>query len=295
MDMTQSSEKHTTWPVPKKPKAGLYLVATPIGNLRDITLRALDVLTAADVIVCEDTRVSGKLLQAFDIKAPSLLSYNDHSDDKRREQIVAEIRAGKIVALISDAGCPLISDPGYKLVRFCAEQGLPVTSIPGPSAVITGLQLSSLPSDAFCFIGFLPAKQKARRDALMHWKSQAATLIAYETGPRLYDSLCDIHAVLGNRKVCMARELTKMYEEVRTEAVINLITHYKEHGAPKGEIVLIIEGSADKVWRESELKKSLIEALKTMRTKEAAAYISEISGEQKKVIYDMALKLSGKA
>lgn len=292
--MTQGTEKRSIWPEPKTLKAGLYLVATPIGNLRDITLRALDVMGAADVIVCEDTRVSGKLLQAYDIKAPLLLSYNDHSDEKRREQIVQNIQAGKVVALISDAGCPLISDPGYKLVRFCTEQGIPVTSIPGASAVITGLQLSALPSDAFCFIGFLPSKEKARRDYLSDWKTQKATLIAYETGPRLQDALADIAAVLGNRKMCVARELTKMFEEIRTELVDDLIRYYAEKGAPKGEIVLVIEGASEAAMSESDLEAAIMGALKTMKTKDAAAYVAEISGVPKKTIYDLALKLSGK-
>lgn len=292
--MTQSTEKRSIWPEPKTLKAGLYLVATPIGNLRDITLRALDVLGAADLIVCEDTRVSGKLLQAYDIKAPHLLSYNDHSDENRREHIVQKIRDGKVVALISDAGCPLISDPGYKLVRFCAEQGIPVTSIPGASALIMGLQLSALPSDAFSFIGFLPAKEKARRDYLSEWKAQKATLIAYETGPRLQDALVDIAAVLGNRKVCVARELTKMFEEVRTDFAEDLTRHYVEKGAPKGEIVLVIEGASEAVMNEADLEGAIINALKTMKTKDAAAYVAEISGMPKKLIYDLALKLSGK-
>lgn len=291
--MNNTSEKHSKWPEAKTLPSGLYIVATPIGNLRDITLRALDTLAAADTIVCEDTRVSGKLLKAYSIEG-KMLSYNDHSDDKRREMILRKIRAGECVALISDAGCPLISDPGYKLVQACMKEGLMITSIPGASAVITGLQLSGLPSDQFCFMGFLPSKLKARQDFLMEWKAQGATLVAYETGPRLFDSLGDIYHVLGNRKVSVARELTKMFEEIQSGLVLDLIEYYKVKGAPKGEIVLVIEGASQKIWTEEELEQALSDALRTMKTKDAANNIAEISGMPRKIIYEMALNLSGK-
>ena len=295
--MTHSSEKRIKWPEATNGgpglKAGLYIVATPIGNLRDITLRALDTLAAADVIICEDTRVSGKLFKAYSINA-QMISYNDHSDEKKRGSILEKIEMGQAVALISDAGCPLISDPGYKLVRSALERGLFVTSIPGASAVITGLQLSGLPSDSFSFIGFLPNKLKARQDFLRDWAGVQTTLVAYETGPRLLDALGDIVSVMGARKVTVARELTKMYEEVRSGMASDLVDHYKEAGAPKGEIVLIIEGAVDKIWSASEIEAALSEALQSMKTKQAAGYIADLSGRPRKELYDLALKLSGK-
>jgi len=295
--MTHSSEKRIKWPEATNGqpglKAGLYIVATPIGNLRDITLRALDTLGAADVIICEDTRVSGKLLKAYSIDG-QMISYNDHSDEKKRDSILGKIEAGQSVALISDAGCPLISDPGYKLVRSAMERGLFVTSIPGASAVITGLQLSGLPSDSFAFIGFLPNKQKARQNYLRDWAGVQTTLVAYETGPRLKDALADIQTVLGTRKVTMARELTKMYEEIRSGLASDLADHYKEVGAPKGEIVLIIEGAVDKIWSDDEIKSALSEALQSMKTKQAAGYIADLSGRPRKELYDLALKLADK-
>lgn len=283
----------------KKPEGGgeaqtltpaLYLVATPIGNLRDITLRALDTLKGADKIACEDTRVTGKLLGAYDISKPTL-SYNDHSDEKKRGSILNEIEAGKSIALVSDAGSPLISDPGFKLVRDAIARGLKVTSIPGACAVIMGLQLSGLPSDSFSFIGFLPNKQKARKDHLQEWGAVQSTLVAYETGPRLLSSLSDIQDVYGDRRVCVARELTKMYEESKTDAVSSLIDYYENNGAPKGEIVLIIAGATDEIWDDDKVRIKLIEALKTMKTKDAANYVAEMSGRSKKDIYDMALSL----
>lgn len=295
--MTQSSEKRIKWPEATNGqpglKAGLYIVATPIGNLRDITLRALDTLAAADLVICEDTRVSGKLLKAYSINN-QMISYNDHSDEKKRDSIIDKIEAGQSVVLISDAGCPLISDPGYKLVRSALGRGLFVTSIPGASAVITGLQLSGLPSDSFAFIGFLPNKQKARQDYLRDWAGVQTTLVAYETGPRLRDSLADIHSIMGARKVTVARELTKMYEEIRSGGASELVEHYEGEGAPKGEIVLIIEGAVDKIWSELEIETALSEALQSMKTKQAAGYIADLSGRPRKQLYDLALKLSGK-
>lgn len=295
--MTHSNEKRIKWPEARSGqpglKAGLYIVATPIGNLRDITLRALDTLATADVIICEDTRVSGKLLKAYDIDA-HMMSYNDHSDEKKRVSILEKIESGQSVALISDAGCPLISDPGYKLVRHALERGMAVTSIPGASAVITGLQLSGLPTDSFSFIGFLPGKQKARQDYLRDWAGVRSTLVAYETGPRLLDALDDIQSILGARQVSVARELTKMYEETRSDYVSDLIVHYKQKGAPKGEIVLIIEGAKEKVWSAVDIEGALSEALKNMKTKQAAGYIADLSGRPRKELYDLALKLSGK-
>lgn len=269
-------------------------MATPIGNLRDITLRALDILRSVDKIACEDTRVSGKLLRAHDITKP-LIPYNDHSDENKRNVIFSLIENGKSVALISDAGSPLISDPGYKLVREAVQKGMYITTIPGACAVVSALQLSGLPSDQFTFMGFLPNKQKARQGFLSGFKALKTTLIAYETGPRLLAALEDILITMGDRQVCVARELTKMFEEVKTRSVSELIAYYSETGAPKGEIALVIEGAVDVEWTNEDIEAHLKEALQSMTTKDAAAKIAKLSGRPKKELYNLALKLSGKS
>jgi 16S rRNA (cytidine1402-2'-O)-methyltransferase len=271
-------------------KSGLHLVATPIGNLRDITLRALDVLNAADVIYCEDTRVTGKLLKAYNIQAP-LKIYNDHSDEHVRSTIVTDIQNGQSIALVSDAGMPLVSDPGYKLVRDCVEQGVMVTSIPGASAGLMALQLSGLPSDAFSFLGFLPSKTKARQDILNDWSSVQGSLILYENGSRLLGTLKDIEAVLGARSVCVARELTKLYEESRHGCVDELIAYYENIPKPKGEIVIIVGEGEQQELSEAEIEDALRAALKTMRVKQAAEFVSLKVNRPKSELYDMALKV----
>ncbi len=269
---------------------GLYIVATPIGNLRDMTLRALDVLQGVDLIACEDTRVSGKLLKAYDIKKP-LESYNDHSAKGQRGKLLEKLAQGGSIALISDAGMPLISDPGYKLVRDCLDLGINVTSLPGANAPLTALQLSGLPSDKFCFLGFLPAKEVARRKVLQEWQSAQASLIVFETGPRLLAALKDIEVVLGNREVAVIRELTKMYEQVKRARVLELIEYYEEAGQPKGEIVVVIAPPEQKALSEEEIKNRLKEALDIMSTKEAASQVAEETGLSKKVLYEMALEI----
>ena len=292
----QTSEKDTkekggSWLLPPRKKSmagGLYLVATPIGNLGDITLRALDVLASCERVICEDTRVTGKLLGYFGIKKP-MLPYNDHNADRQRMAVMEMLQGGAMVAFVSDAGMPLVSDPGYKLVRECVEAGIAVTSVPGANAPLAALQLSALPSDAFCFIGFLPNKTAARKKVLGEWKNTQASLIAFETGPRLHDSLSDIFDVLGNRDVAVARELTKLHEEVARGRVSDLIVSYR--GAPpKGEIVLVIGRGEAAVMNEAEIRAALKVALKSMSTKEAAAHVAEISGRSRKEIYSMALE-----
>ena len=272
-------------------RAGLYLVATPIGNLRDISLRALDVLRAVDLVLCEDTRVSGKLLARYEIDQ-TLKTYNDHSDAAWRDEILQRIEEGQKVALISDAGMPMISDPGYKLVRTAQEAGLYVSSVPGANAPLTALQLSGLPSDQFSFLGFLPSKAGARKDLLKLWGNVPSTLIAFETAPRLTKALGDVAEILGGREVAVTRELTKMYEEVRKGSAAELIEYYESEGLPKGEIVLVISPPAQKEFSDAEVAALLKDALKTMRTKEAAAHVAEQTGRSKAVLYDLALELS---
>lgn len=282
-------------------KSGLYLVATPIGNMRDISFRALDVLSSVDTIACEDTRITGKLLSAYRIKKP-MVQYNDHSAAKQRSRILQELAAGGRVALVSDAGTPLISDPGYKLVREVREQGFEVTAVPGANAVLTALQLSGLPSDAFSFIGFLPAKSTARKKTLEAWAAAPGSLVMYETAPRLEESLADMLAVLGNRQAGVARELTKMFEEVQSGSLEDLVKHYRKKGAPKGEIVVIVGSEATIATSDEEEKAKAVTiedqlriALKTMSVKDAAEAVAIASGKPKKTIYTLALKLSGKS
>lgn len=276
----------------KKPEAGLYLIATPIGNLRDITFRALDVLQTADIILCEDTRVTHKLLSAYGIKAKTKV-YNDHSDTHRRDEVIADIKGGQVVALASDAGMPMISDPGYKLVKACHEAGVCVTTLPGANAPLSALQLSGFPSDCFSFIGFLPTKTKARRDVLARWARVQTTLIAFETAPRLLASLKDIGEVLGTRDVAVVREITKMFEEVRKGTPENLLGQYAEKGLPKGEIVLVIAPPEEEIFSEDDLEGQIRNALKTMKTKEAAVFVAQNTGANKKELYYMALKVAG--
>ncbi len=271
-------------------RAGLYLVATPIGNLRDISLRALDVLAAADLIACEDTRVSGKLLAAYGISG-KLMPYNDHSDAGVRDRLMGAVSEGQVVVLISDAGMPLISDPGYKLVNAAAAAGIYVSSMPGANAPLMALQLSGLPSDRFTFLGFLPPKSAARCEVLQEWSGVQASLIAFEAAPRLLKSLEDIERVLGDRVIAVTRELTKMYEEVRKGSATELVEYYREYGLPKGEIVLVIAPPEARVYGAEQLESLLRDALEDMSTKDAAGLVARKTGHAKRDLYNMALGL----
>lgn len=267
---------------------GLYIVATPIGNLGDITLRALEVLRGCDAVACEDTRVTGKLMKHFGIKKP-LWRYDDHSDEKAREGILAAL-SDKAVALVSDAGTPLVSDPGYRLVRSAQERGLAVTSLPGACAAITGLTLSGLPNDRFLFAGFLPVKEQARLNALEEFTKLDATLIFYETGPRLVKSLHAIAAALPNRAVSVARELTKLHEEARTADPEILAAHYTQH-PPKGEIVLLIAPPAEQTRSADDIDALLRIELKSSKASQAAAKVAKETGADRKMLYARAMEL----
>jgi 16S rRNA (cytidine1402-2'-O)-methyltransferase len=274
-------------------KAGLLaLVATPIGNLGDISARALETLREADLIACEDTRVTGNLLSKFEIRRPTL-PYHDHNAETMRPKLIERLLQGETVALVSDAGMPLISDPGYKLVRKATEAGIAVTVIPGPSAPLAALVLSGLPSDRFLFAGFLPIKDGARRETLLELKSVRSTLLFFETGPRLADSLATCADVLGDRPAAVARELTKLYEEVRRDTLGALARHYEESGAPKGEIVVVI-GPPLPSETAYDVDAALETALKSMAVKEAAAAVAVASGKPRREIYARALALSGR-
>lgn len=268
---------------------GLYIVATPIGNLGDITLRAIETLRGVSAVACEDTRVTGKLLNHLGIRR-KLIRYDDHASEETRDHVL-EMAAGEPVALVSDAGTPLISDPGYKLVRLAKERGIAVTSLPGPSAAIVGLTLSGLPSDRFLFAGFLPPKDKARREALGELASVPATLVFYETAPRLGDALAAIADVLPGREVAVGRELTKKFEECRTGMPSELAAHYAAH-PPKGEIVLMVAPPvAAEAGEGVDVDALLLAALQHEKASQAAAQVARVTGLDRKALYSRALEL----
>ena len=275
-----------------KPTAGLYVVATPIGNAADITLRALDTLKRANAIACEDTRVTSKLMGIHGVTTP-LVSYHEHNAERMRPVLIGRMQAGETIALVSDAGTPLVSDPGYKLVRACVEAGVAVTALPGPSAVLTGLVLSGLPSDRFLFAGFLPNKSAARRTALGELVAVPATLVFYESPQRLAESLADMADVLGPREAAMARELTKLYEEVRRGPLPELAAHYAEAGPPKGEVVLVVAPpGAEAEVLAVDVDTALREALGRLSMRDAAAEVALLTGRPKREVYARALELA---
>jgi 16S rRNA (cytidine1402-2'-O)-methyltransferase len=266
---------------------GLYIVATPIGNLGDITLRSIEVLGAVSAIACEDSRVTGKLLNHLGIKK-RMVRYDDHADVGSRDRLLSLMRE-EPVALVSDAGTPLISDPGYRLVRAAREEGILVTSLPGPSAGVVALTLSGLPNDRFLFAGFLPHKAKAREDVLTELSGVPATLMFYETAPRLLDTLAAIDAVLPGREVAVARELTKRFEECRHGPPTEIAEHYSAH-PPKGEIVVLIAPPSSGP-RDYDADALLREALAEDKPSQAAARVAKVTGLDRKVLYARALEL----
>ncbi|MGK2741848.1 16S rRNA (cytidine(1402)-2'-O)-methyltransferase [Tepidicaulis sp. LMO-SS28] len=271
---------------------GLYVTATPIGNARDITLRALDVLGKADAVLCEDTRVTGNLMQMHGVKA-QLLPYHEHNASEMRPRILARLARGEALALVSDAGMPLISDPGYKLVRDVQEEGLTVTCLPGASSVLAGLVLSGLPTDRFFFAGFLPPKETARQKALEELKAIPASLVFLESPRRLGDALKDMAKVLGAREGAVTRELTKKFEEVRRASLADLAAHYEEAGPPKGEIVLVIGPPAPAEDAGEDLDTLLEKALASLSLKEAVQEVTAITGLPRKQVYRRALEMKG--
>lgn len=273
-----------------KPVAGLYILATPIGNLADITLRALSVLQGAALIACEDTRVTGKLLKHYGIRA-RLQRFDDHAPPEVRSRIVDEARQTAVV-LVSDAGTPLISDPGYRLVREAREAGVDVVTIPGPCAAVSALAIAGLPSDRFLFAGFLPVKDKARREALDALADVAATLIFYETAPRLTKALLAIAEIWPKREVAVARELTKLHEECRSGTAAELAAHYEAH-PPKGEIVLLIGPPGADEAPVLDTDALLRDALVTAGPGKAAGLVAKATGIDRAVLYARALELKG--
>jgi 16S rRNA (cytidine1402-2'-O)-methyltransferase len=279
---------------PARLDPGLYVVATPIGNLRDITLRALEVLGAAELVLCEDTRVTKKLLERYNL-SPKLLAYHDHNAASVRPRVLEALTKNSAVALVSDAGTPLVSDPGFKLVEAAIEAGHRVFPIPGASAALAALVSAGLPSDRFFFEGFLPPKSGARKTRLAELRAIPATLIFYESGPRLADSLIDMSATLGGRNAAVCRELTKAFEEVRRGALAELASHYEEAGAPKGEIVVVVSPPGeDAPLDKADLDAKIKIALKKLSLKDASAVIAAETGLPRREIYARALALAEK-
>ncbi|MFL6748519.1 MAG: 16S rRNA (cytidine(1402)-2'-O)-methyltransferase [Sphingomicrobium sp.] len=267
---------------------GLYIVATPIGNLGDLTSRAADMLKRVDYILAEDKRVTAKLLAHIGAKAP-MMAYHDHSDEKLRQRILGDL-GSRAVALVSDAGTPLISDPGYKLVRAARMAGLAVHTLPGPSAVIAALTLAGLPTDRFLFLGFLPAKAKARADQIAEIAEVRASLVLYESGPRLGDTLAALAEILGDREAVVARELTKLHEECVSGSLNQLANRYAGT-PPKGEIVIVVApppkpGPAT----SSDLDEALDDALARLSPSRAAAEVAERLRLPRKQVYARALE-----
>lgn len=270
---------------------GLYLVATPIGNLGDMTLRGLAVLARVDVIYCEDTRHSRTLLQHYAIRAP-LKSYHEHNAAAQRPRIIEELAAGARVALITDAGTPLISDPGYKLVRAALDHGYAVVSLPGASAVLCALATAGLPTDAFFFAGFLPPKSGARQARLTELKRTEATLVFYEAPSRVAETLADLVTVFGERPAVLARELTKLHEECDRGTLTELADRYAQQ-AVRGECVIVVGPPEAREASDGAIEAALADALQDMRLKDAAKAVADALGVARNRVYELGLKLKG--
>ncbi len=271
----------------QKDKPGLYLVATPIGNLFDISLRALNILKKSKIIFAEDTRNSRKLLNFYEIDTPLVAC---HEYNEIMPAVVEKIEKGEIYSLISDAGTPTISDPGYRLVNWCVENGIEIIPIPGACAFVTGLCASGLPTDRFTFCGFLPSKKHARCEALQELKSKTETLIFLESPKRIFESLKDMREIFGDRRCCVCRELTKLYEDFQRGSLSEIIEHFFEN-EPTGEFVVIIEGNKDESIDKEQIFAELTDLLQKFRVKEAVEIIVEKYSVNKKLIYQKALEI----
>lgn len=285
--------------LPRQPRntplaPGLYLVATPIGNLGDITLRALDILNGADVIACEDTRITRRLLSHYGVATPTT-AYHDHNAPTALPRLMKRLQKGEIVALVSDAGTPLVSDPGYRLVQAAIEEGVPLTTAPGPVAAIAALTLAGLPTDSFLFAGFLSPKQGARRQRLEALSGVPAALIFYESPRRVPATLADMAECLGDRPAAVVRELTKIYEEVQRGSLGQLAGAFAESGPPRGEVVLVVGPPAPQAGADDAQVDTLLgQALATMSLRDAVDHVVGASGRQRRDVYTRALALAAK-
>jgi 16S rRNA (cytidine1402-2'-O)-methyltransferase len=272
------------------PVGTLYIVGTPIGNLEDISRRALRILGEVDLIAAEDTRKTRKLLTHFKIETP-LTSYHQHSKLTRLDELLSTLQY-KDVALVSEAGMPGLSDPGYELIKAAIAQSIPVVPVPGPSALITALVISGLPTASFLYLGFLPRRQKERRQLLASITGERHTLVAFEAPHRLLASLADLKEMLGDRRTALARELTKLHEEVWRGSIGQALAHFEEN-PPKGEFTLVIEGAEEErvAWNEGQVKEALVELLtEGVERKEAVKIVSELAGWPKREVYKLALE-----
>lgn len=290
--MSDASLFPPTAPPARSVAPGLYLVATPIGNLRDMTLRALDVLAAADLVLAEDTRVTAKLLTAYGLRA-KLERCDDHTSARAAEIAVERLKAGEVVALVSDAGTPLVSDPGYVVARAAINAGLPVHPIPGASSLLAALCLAGQPADRVLFAGFLPPKSGARKTMLEELRTGRQTLVFFESGPRLKDSLTDMAEVLGDRPAAVTRELTKLYEEAVRGTLAELAADLRCDG-PKGEIVVVIGPGEAEVASAADADAALTEAMTRLPPGEAAAEVSKALNLPRKPLYKRALEMQGR-
>ena len=270
--------------------AGLYVVATPIGNARDVTLRALEVLNAVDLIAAEDTRVTAKLLSIFAISRP-LTAYNDHNAPRERPRLIAKLKQGGRIALVSDAGTPLVSDPGFKLVREALAEQIAVHVLPGASAPLTALALSGLPTDRFLFAGFLPAKSAERHTAIAELKGVRSTLIFFESPQRLAECLADLAEVLGSRPAAVTRELTKLHEEARRGTLTELAQYYAAAEPPKGEITLVVGPPQEVEADFTRVAAALEKALPFMPVRAAVDLVSDMLEAPRREVYALALKM----
>jgi 16S rRNA (cytidine1402-2'-O)-methyltransferase len=280
----------TDAPPPIQLAAGLYVTATPIGNLGDVTIRALAVLRGADLIACEDTRITGRLLDRHGIKT-RLFPYHEHNAAGMRPVLLERLASGGRVALVSDAGTPLISDPGYRLVREAREAGIAVFPVPGPSAVMAALSAAGLPTDRFLFAGFLPPRSAARRTALAEFVTLKATLVFFESAQRLPETLADMADVLGPRDAAVCRELTKLFEEFREGPLADLAAAYAAAGPPKGEVVIVLGPPGAETVTDADVDQLLGEALVRMGPSEAARDVAAATGRSRRDLYRRALAL----
>ena len=277
-----------------QPKPGtLYIVATPIGNLEDMTFRAVRILQAVDMIAAEDTRHTGRLLQHFQVKTPQI-SYHEHNSNSRIPELLEYLQYGKAIALVSDAGMPGISDPGYELIKACIDEGITVVPIPGASAVITALSAAGLPTDRFIFDGFLPSKRQQRKEYLESLQSESRTLVFYESPHRLRDTLADLETVLGSdRSIVIARELTKLYEEFWRGTIGEAIADYQQR-EPQGEYTLLVAGNppSKPQLTETELKNELLSMIKQgISRSQASREIAKDTGLSRRYLYQLALTI----
>lgn len=274
-----------------KAEPGLYLVATPIGNLGDITLRALEVLAGADVIACEDTRVTRKLIERYGITTP-LTAYHEHNAAEARPKLLARLAGDQAIALVSDAGTPLISDPGYKLVRAACEAGHSVTALPGPSSVLAALSVAGPPTDRFFFEGFLPPKQAARQKRAAVLANIPSTLVMFESGPRVAAMLADLAAAFGKRTAAVCRELTKLHEEVKRGDLETLAHEYTAGAETRGEFVIVVAPPAEEEEISDNVDELLRQALRRVSVKDAVGEVALVTGRPRREVYQRALNLS---